>query len=115
MCQGICRNAVPRFDFSEFPSYNFEGKFFLHDMEDSRSKWQIEVSVLNSSAVFFFSQYLSPFRNFACINWRRRVGNERIETGVLVKRQKGKRASVERRMGECCRWKACGQCSRGDS
>ena len=55
MCQGIYRNAVPRFDFSELPSYNFEDKFLLHEKEDPRSKtsWRSGVSVLNSSAVLF--------------------------------------------------------------
>ena len=40
----IYRNAVPRSDLSDFPSYNFEDKFLLHDIEDSRSKtsWQTE-------------------------------------------------------------------------
>ena len=41
--------------------------------------------------------------------------NERIETGVLVKRHKGKKASVDRKVGECHQWKATGQCSKGDS
>ena len=41
--------------------------------------------------------------------------NERIGRGVSVKSHKGKNVSVERRMGECHRWKANGQCSRGDS
>ena len=41
--------------------------------------------------------------------------NERIETGVLVKSYKGRKVSVERKMGECCQWKATGQCARGDS
>ena len=40
--------------------------------------------------------------------------NERIETGVLVKSHKGRKVSVERRMGKCFQWKANGQCS-GDS
>ena len=55
MCQGIYRHAVRRFDSSEFPSYNFEDEFLLHDTKNSRSKtsWQIEESVLNNSAVLF--------------------------------------------------------------
>ena len=44
-----------------------------------------------------------------------RARNERIETGVLVKSDKGRKVSVERRMGKCYEWKATGQCSRGDS
>ena len=41
--------------------------------------------------------------------------NERIETGVLVKSHKGRKVSVESKVGECFQWKATGQCSRGDS
>ena len=41
--------------------------------------------------------------------------NARIETWVLVKSHKGRKASVERKVGECLQWKATGQCSRGDS
>ena len=41
--------------------------------------------------------------------------NERIETGVLLKTQKGKNASVERKSGECYEWQAKGRCSRGDA
>ena len=41
--------------------------------------------------------------------------NERIETGVFVKSHKGRKISVERKVGECYQWKATGQCSRGDS
>ena len=44
-----------------------------------------------------------------------RARNARIETGVSVKCHKGKKVSVERRMGKCYQWKANGQCSRGDS
>ena len=38
--------------------------------------------------------------------------NERIETGVMVKSQKGRTVSAERKMGECFRWRATGQCSK---
>ena len=40
---------------SEFPSYNFEDKFLLHDTKGSRTKttWQSEVLVLNNSVVLF--------------------------------------------------------------
>ena len=39
--------------------------------------------------------------------------NERIETGVLVKTRERKHVSAERISGECCQWKAKGQCSKG--
>ena len=41
------------------------------------------------------------------------VRNERIETGAVVTNRRGQRG-VERRQGECYRWRAKGQCSRGD-
>ena len=40
--------------------------------------------------------------------------NERIETRMLVRSQKGRDVSGERKVGECFHWKANGQCSRGD-
>ena len=36
--------------------------------------------------------------------------NERIETGVLVKSQKGRNVSTERKVRDCCQWKTNGQC-----
>ena len=38
--------------------------------------------------------------------------NARIETGVLVQRQKGRNVSAERKVGDCYQWKANGQCSK---
>ena len=37
--------------------------------------------------------------------------NERIGIGVLVKSQKGRNVSADRKVGECFQWKANGQCS----
>ena len=37
------------------------------------------------------------------------------ERGMVTKSQKGKKACVERKVGECYQWNANGQCSRGDS
>ena len=55
MSQGFLRNASLRPGSSDFPSYNFEDKFFLYDIEDSRSKtsWQNVELVLYDSAVLF--------------------------------------------------------------
>ena len=44
-----------------------------------------------------------------------RAQNEIVETGAVTKRPKGRKAVVERKVGECYQWKATGQCSRGDS
>ena len=44
-----------------------------------------------------------------------RVRNEIVEKGAVTKSQKGKKAYVERKVGECYQWKANGQCSKGDT
>ena len=38
-----------------------------------------------------------------------------MERGTVTKSQKGKKAYVERKVGECFQWNAHGQCSKGDS
>ena len=38
-----------------------------------------------------------------------------MERGSVTTSQKGKKACVERKVGECFQWKAHGQCSEGDS
>ena len=55
MRHGIYRHAILEFDSSATQPANFEDKLLLHDLEDSKQKpsWQIEVSVLNSSAAQF--------------------------------------------------------------
>ena len=42
------------------------------------------------------------------------VRNDVVERGPVTKSQKGKKAYVERKVGECFQWKAHGQCSRGE-
>ena len=44
-----------------------------------------------------------------------RAGNEIVDRGAVTKSQKGRKASVDRKVGECFHWKANGQCSKGDS
>ena len=55
MRRGIYRHAILEFDSSATQSDKFDDKLLLHEIEDSKSKpsWQIEVSVLNSSAARF--------------------------------------------------------------
>ena len=38
-----------------------------------------------------------------------------VERGAVTKSCKGKKTSVEKKMGECCQWKANGQGLEGDS
>ena len=44
-----------------------------------------------------------------------RVRNEVVERGAVTKNQKGKKAYVARKVGECFQWKSHGQSSKGDS
>ena len=44
-----------------------------------------------------------------------RVRSEVVERGSVTKSQKGRKACVERKVGECHQWRAIGQCSKGDS
>ena len=44
-----------------------------------------------------------------------KVRSQRIETGVLVRTQKGKNVSVEKKTRECYQWTAKEQCSKGDA
>ena len=44
-----------------------------------------------------------------------RARNEIVDRGAVTKSQKGRQASVDRKVGECFHWKAIGQCSKGDS
>ena len=44
-----------------------------------------------------------------------RVGSDVVERGSVFKSQKGKKACVERKVGECYQWKAHGQYCKGDS
>ena len=44
-----------------------------------------------------------------------RVWTEVVERRAVTKSQKGKKAYVERKVGECFQWKAHGQCSKRDS
>ena len=41
--------------------------------------------------------------------------SDRIETGVLVMSEKGRKVSLEMKVEECYQWKATGQCSKRDS
>ena len=48
-------------------------------------------------------------RNFRA--WNENSGKR----GAVTKSQQWRKASVERKLGECSQWKAIGQCSKGDS
>ena len=79
----------------------------VYDQETVRNNWQTSYLRLKTSVKLHFDQMMRT-RNF-------RVRNEVVERGSVTKSQKGKKAYVERKVGECFRWKAHGQCSKGDS
>ena len=43
-----------------------------------------------------------------------RARNKIVERGAVTKSQKGRKASVERKVGECHQWTVIGQCRKGD-
>ena len=79
----------------------------LYDQETVRNNGQTSYLRLKTSVKLHIDQMMRT-RNF-------RVRNEVVERGAVTKSQKGKKAYVERKVGECFQWKAHGQCSKGDS
>ena len=79
----------------------------LYDQETARNKGKPNCSQLKTAVKLHIDQMLRT-RNF-------RVRNEVVERRSESKSQNGRKASVERTVGECCQWKANGQCSKGDS
>ena len=79
----------------------------LYDQETARNKGKPNCSQLKT-AVKLHTDQMMRTRNF-------RVRNDVVERGSVTKNQKGKKAYVERKVGEGFQWKAHGQCSKGDS
>ena len=79
----------------------------LCDQETVRNNGQTSCLRLKTAAKLHIDQMMRT-QNF-------RVRNEVVERGSVTKSQKGKKAYVERKVGECFQWKAHGQCSKGDS
>ena len=79
----------------------------LYDQETVRNNGQRSYVRLKTSVKLHIDQMMRT-RNF-------RVWNEVVERGAVTKSQKGKKAYVGRKVGECFQWKAHGQCSKGDS
>ena len=52
---GICLNASPRSDSSDFPSYNFENKFLLYEKKDK--KWVLYNPSVLCSILPFVPQF----------------------------------------------------------
>ena len=79
----------------------------FYDQETVRNNGQTSYSILKTSVRVHVDQTMRT-RNF-------RVQNEIVERGAVTKSQEGKKAYVERKVGDCCQWKAKGQCSKEDS
>ena len=78
-----------------------------YDQETVRNIGQPSYSRLKTSVGLQIDQTMRT-RNF-------RVRNEIMERGAVTKSQTGKNAYVERKLGECYRWKVKGRWSKGDS
>ena len=79
----------------------------LFDQETVRNNGQSSYLRLKTSVKLHIDQMMGT-RNF-------RVWNEVVERGSATKSHKGKKACVERKVGDCFQWKARGQSSKGDS
>ena len=79
----------------------------LYDQETVRKNGQTSF-LRNKTSVKLHVGQMMTTRNFS-------VQNEVVERGSVTKSQKGKKACVERKVGECFQGKAHGQCSKGDS
>ena len=79
----------------------------LHDQEVARNDGTPNYQQLKTAVKLHVGQMMRN-HNF-------KVGNDVMERGSVTKSQKGNKAHVERRVGECLQWKAHGQCSKGDS
>ena len=86
-------------------SVQFQTVMALYDQESVRNNGQPSYIRLRTSVRLHIDQRT---RNFS-------VRNEMVERGAVTKSQKGKKAYVERQVGECYQWKAKGQCSKGGS
>ena len=79
----------------------------MYEQETTRNNEQPNYSRLMIAVRRHVDQQMRT-RNF-------RARSEIVERGAVTKRPKGRKAVVERKVGECFQWKAIGQCSRGDS
>ena len=79
----------------------------LYDQETARNKGKPNCSQLMTAVKLHIDQMMRT-RNFM-------VRSDVVERGSVTKSQKGKNANVERKVGECFRCRAHGQCSTGDS
>ena len=79
----------------------------MYEKEKNRNNEQPNYSRLKIAVRRHIDQQMRT-RNF-------RARNEIVERGAVTKRPKGRKAVVERKVGECYQWKVIGQCSTGDS
>ena len=86
---------------------NFGLCWLLYDQETARNNRRPNYSHLETAVKLHIDQMMRT-RNF-------RVRSDLVERGSVTESRNGKKAYVERTVGECFQWKAHGQCSKGDT
>ena len=81
--------------------------WLLHDQETAPNNGKQNYSRLKTAVKLHVDQKMRT-RKF-------RVRKDVVEKGSVTKSEKGKKAYVERKVGECFQWKGHGQCSKRDS
>ena len=79
----------------------------LYDQEVARNNGTPNYHKLKAAVKLHIEQMMRT-RNF-------RVRSDVVERWSVTRSQKGNRAYVERKVGQCFQWKAHRQCSKGDS
>ena len=87
--------------------FSFRLYFAMYEQENVRNNEPPNYSRLKSLVRRHMDQTMRA-RNF-------RARNEIVGGGAVTKSQKGRKVSVERKVGVCYQWKAIAQCSKGDS
>ena len=98
--EGLCKSKLQN-------SAQLRTVMALYDQEFARNSGTPNYQQLQT-AVKLQNDQMMRNRNF-------RVRSDVVERGSVTKSQKGNKAYVEWKVGECFQWKAHGQCSVGDS
>ena len=95
--EGLCKSKLQ-------DSVQLQTVLALYDQETVRNNGQTIYVRLKTSEKLHINQMMRT-RNF-------RVRNEVVQRGAVTKSRKGKKAYVERKVGECFQWRSNGQCSK---
>ena len=97
--EGLCKSKLQ-------DSVRLQTVLAMYEQETVRNNGQPSYTRLKTSVRLHVDQMMRA-NNF-------RVRNGKVERGAVTKSQKGKKAFVERKVGECYQWKANGQCYMED-